>query len=274
MGGRKKAIVLRRHAPSVVLSHITARANPRFPQRRQSTLDVPGERLVAPRSARIIDAHRLIRQHRAAQVLRRRQGDLAHWHPQFREELTLQIHLARIGERRAGVRFEFEGFAGGNHKEAAEARVRSESLREWRSCSLRRGEPDQVQRVSRTSFAVTQQGAARSGKTGAGLSAVRLPCAVQSTPAPRGVKRERRDHSALSCSCSESLNWSPSPNRRSTGCPTLPLLHRSISKRASVPTSPGSRPGPRSVRRWWPGSRRPCWRCGRSCLSACRSRRR
>jgi hypothetical protein len=89
----KIAVVLRADGTAVNFFDVVASANPFVAQRGQTLFDVSVKLRIAPRAARVVDAHRLVRLESTVEVFGRREADLAHRHAQSGMEATFQVNF-------------------------------------------------------------------------------------------------------------------------------------------------------------------------------------
>ena len=95
----EKAVVNRPNDSPFDLFNIGAGANPFRAQRRQPlrNIDSPSRTgSIAPRPARIVNAHRLVGFDLAVHRFRRRERDFAEWHFDLRMQFTGDVNFARV----------------------------------------------------------------------------------------------------------------------------------------------------------------------------------
>src|SRR5215213_4271198 len=95
---RQVAVVPRLDRAALVLFNITAPDYPLAAQRGQPLAHVAAHGVVAPRPARVVDAHRGILFHAPVEPARRVLRDLAQRHAHARYARALDVNLARVRE--------------------------------------------------------------------------------------------------------------------------------------------------------------------------------
>jgi hypothetical protein len=93
---RQVAVVLRLHRAALVLFDVAAPDDPLAAQSGQPVAHVAAHRGVAPRPARVVDAHGRVLLHAPVEVARRVLRDFAQRHAHRRHAPALDVNLARV----------------------------------------------------------------------------------------------------------------------------------------------------------------------------------
>src|SRR5439155_21731699 len=90
---RQIPVIARHDRSASDLFNVATRANPGRSQWRQTFFNLTIETVVAPRTAGVINAHRVVRLDLATHGLRRRERDFAEWHTNVGVQFARNVNL-------------------------------------------------------------------------------------------------------------------------------------------------------------------------------------